>query len=111
MINYLVRFHLGADSGFQGTWRLYGAVIEVYNLATNIGSLSLSKTELLAATVVIVQMINAVIATAFHDDLTPKEHHEAFRKAAELFGSAFKTIDIKASDTNILSSVHHLGKI
>ena len=79
---------------------------------TRCGPLSARSTQLLAAAVVTVHMINATIASALHDnDLSPEAHLEALHNSAALFGSAFKAVDTKANDPNVLSSVHHPGKI
>mgnify|MGYP001299815809 CR=1 FL=1 len=66
MINYLVRFHLGAESGFQGTWKLHGAGEEIYKVLSTNRPLSADPTQILAATTVIVHMINAM--NFYHND-------------------------------------------
>ena len=108
--NYVVRFHLGAESGFQSSWKLHGSAEVIYSLIQNIKPLSADPTQILAATTVIVHMVNAMIFSTFHEDLLPEKHKEAVTRAAELFGSVFKTIDIKAGDPSISSSIQHLGK-
>ena len=35
MINYLVCFHLGAESGYQSTWKVHGASVVFYHLWTD----------------------------------------------------------------------------
>jgi hypothetical protein len=111
MINYLVRFHLGAESGFQALWRTHGTIEATYHLGQGLKTLSQSPTKIIAATVVLVQMINATISTAFYDDnLTSQGIKNTLDQRASLFGSALKTIDNRSNNPSILSSVHHLSK-
>ena len=109
MANYLARYQLGVETGYISDMKTHGTIVEHYGLTQKTGLLSAAPTELLAATLTLAHMVNALIASAFHKptkNLT--ERLDEIHRAANLFGSSLCTIDSKAGSPPIYSSIYHL---
>jgi hypothetical protein len=112
-IRYITRYHFGAESGFASTWKIHNIVKKLYrNMTTGFGDVISGKGyQLIGASVLITNMINAVIGGVSHNkDLKGVGILNEVKLAAKLFGSAFKSIDSHAGNPSIESTVTHLGK-
>ena len=110
MIQYILRYHLGAESGYGSIWKTHPALNLVYNIvgSSNSTTISANGLEIIGATVILTDMINAVIGeVSRHPHLTYEERLKRVNDAGSLLGMALKCIDTVTP--SISSTISHLG--
>ena len=111
LIEYTMRFHLGAQTGYSSMTKIHGAIKCQYELQCVDQKMIYEQFEMIGACVMCINMFNACLAAASYDEgLTPEERLEKVKDAANLFNGAFQTLDNTAGNPSLTSTIHHLGK-
>ena len=112
LIDYTMRFHLGAETGHTNLTKIHGAFSGQYEFTYQDQNHIYEEWEgLIGACVMCINMFNACLASAsYKEGLTPEERLKKVKAAAHLFNGAFQTLDSAAGNPSIVSTTHHLGK-
>lgn len=112
LIEYTMRFHLGAESGHSNLTKIHGAFSCQYEFTCQDQSTIYEEWGgLIGACVMCINMFNACLASAsYKEKLPPQERLKKVKVAANLFNGAFQTLDSTAGNPSIASTIHHLGK-
>ena len=111
LIEYTMRFHLGAETGHTNMTKIHGAITCQYELRCQDQKMIYEEFQIIGACVMCINMFNACLAAASNDEgLSPGERLERVKDTANLFNGAFQTLDNTAGNPGPTSTIHHLGK-
>ncbi len=74
LIEYTMRFHLGAETGHTNMTKIHGAITCQYGLQCQDQKMIYEEFKMIGACVMFINMFNACLASASYDDkLSPEE--------------------------------------
>ena len=112
LIEYTLRFHLGAESGMASVTKVHGALTAQFVISfTDQKFMNEELDGLIGASVYCVHTLNACLAGVCDDEHADTiKRMETVEEQEKLFSGAFKTMEGSAGRPNTTSTASHLGK-